>query len=217
MSEIEAFEDDVEALGRALGATGRLTEVFSQELGRAQGSLQGVARDLGRVERGFSGGLRRAFDDLVFDGATLKDALRGLGRSMADTAYSAAITPVADHMGGLLTQGMQSVVSALMPFAKGGGVAGGRVMPFAQGGVVSRATAFPMRGGTGLMGEAGPEAILPLARGADGRLGVASGGGGQPVQVTMHVTTPDARGFEKSRGQIAAQLGRAIARGQRNR
>ena len=59
------------------------------------------------------------------------------------------------------------------PHAKGGGFAQGRVMPFATGGIVSGATLFPMRGGrTGLMGEAGPEAIMPLARGADGRLGL---------------------------------------------
>ncbi len=36
-------------------------------------------------------------------------------------------------------------------------------------------------GGIGLMGEAGAEAILPLKRGPDGALGVASQGGGQPV------------------------------------
>jgi phage-related minor tail protein len=72
-----------------------------------------------------------------------------------------------------------------------------------------------MRGGTGLMGEAGPEAILPLQRGADGRLGVAGGGGA--VNVTMNITTPDAQGFRRSQSQIAAEMGRALARGQRNR
>ena len=65
------------------------------------------------------------------------------------------------------------------------------------------------------MGEAGPEAILPLARGADGRLGVQAGGG-RVVNVVMHVTTPDAAGFARSQGQIAAQVNRALARGSRN-
>ncbi len=88
-------------------------------------------------------------------------------------------------------------------------------MPFARGGVVAGATPFPMRGATGLMGEAGPEAILPLARGADGRLGVQAGGG-RAVQVVMNVATPDVQGFERSRGQIAAQVSRMLARGQRN-
>jgi phage-related minor tail protein len=74
-----------------------------------------------------------------------------------------------------------------------------------------------MRGGIGLMGEAGPEAILPLARGADGRLGVASGGGRGPVHVTMNITTPDVQGFRRSQSQVAAEMGRALARGQRNR
>jgi len=105
----------------------------------------------------------------------------------------------------------------MMPFADGGSFAQGRVMPFANGGVVSSPTTFPMRGGTGLMGEAGPEAIMPLQRTADGRLGVqAMGGGGGPVNVTMNITTPDVQGFRRSQSQIAAEMGRALARGRRN-
>ncbi|OHC48783.1 MAG: hypothetical protein A2X69_13980 [Rhodobacteraceae bacterium GWF1_65_7] len=68
------------------------------------------------------------------------------------------------------------------------------------------------------MGEAGPEAILPLARGADGRLGVQTGGGGgRPVTIVMNIATPDVQGFQRSQSQIAAQAARAMARGQRNR
>jgi len=81
---------------------------------------------------------------------------------------------------------------------------------------VSSPVAFPMRGATGLMGEAGPEAIMPLTRGADGRLGV-SGGGGRSVNITMNVSTPDVAGFQRSQGQVAAQVSRALSRGQRNR
>ena len=67
------------------------------------------------------------------------------------------------------------------------------------------------------MGEAGPEAIMPLTRGADGKLGVrAGGGGGGTVQVTMNISTPDAAGFQRSQSQIAAEMNRAIARGRRN-
>jgi phage-related minor tail protein len=89
-------------------------------------------------------------------------------------------------------------------------------MPFALGWVQSGPVTFPMRGGTGLMGEAGPEAIMPLTRGADGRLGVQAQGGGA-VHVTMNITTPDVVGFQRSQSQIAAQMARALGRGQRNR
>ena len=72
-------------------------------------------------------------------------------------------------------------------------------------------------GGLGLMGEAGPEAILPLARGQDGSLGVKTQGGGTSPTVVMNVSTPDVAGFQRSRGQIAAQMSRMLARGNRNR
>ena len=92
---------------------------------------------------------------------------------------------------------------------------GGRVTPFASGGVVAAPTYFPMAGGTGLMGEAGPEAIMPLTRGADGRLGVAAGGGARPVSVNVTIATPDPGAFRRSEAQVSASLARAVARGQR--
>ena len=75
---------------------------------------------------------------------------------------------------------------------------------------------FPMRGGVGLMGEAGAEAILPLGRGADGKLGVRAQGRAS-VSVVFNIATPDVAGFQRSQSQLAAQMSRALARGQRNR
>ncbi len=67
------------------------------------------------------------------------------------------------------------------------------------------------------MGEAGAEAILPLGRGTDGKLGVRGDGKARPVNVVFNVTTPDIAGFQRSRSQIAAQMSRALGRGDRNR
>jgi lambda family phage tail tape measure protein len=75
--------------------------------------------------------------------------------------------------------------------AKGNVFSGGSMMKFANGGaftngLVNTPTMFPM----GLMGEAGPEAIMPLQRDGSGRLGVKAAGGGAPtviVQQTIHI------------------------------
>lgn len=71
-------------------------------------------------------------------------------------------------------------------FADGAAFAGGEVVPFASGGIVDRPVIFPMARGAGLMGEAGPEAIMPLRRGSDGRLGVSAAAGAAPLQVNVY-------------------------------
>lgn len=88
------------------------------------------------------------------------------------------------------------------------------VRPFAKGGVLAAPSCFPMAGGLGLAGEAGPEAILPLRRGSDGRLGVAAADGGS-VNVMVNVTAPDARSFLASEAEVSAMLLRAVRRGTR--
>lgn len=72
--------------------------------------------------------------------------------------------------------------------ANGGVMSRGNLTPFANGGVVNGPTLFPMANGMGLMGEAGPEAIMPLKRGKDGKLGV-EGGGNVVVNQTINVST----------------------------
>ncbi|SNX69047.1 hypothetical protein SAMN05878503_10332 [Cereibacter ovatus] len=216
MADIEALEDQVAALEATLGSTAGVTAGFEAELARMRESMIFTGREVDRLSSGVGTGLRRAFDGVVFDGMKLSDALEGLAQSISRTVYSIAMKPVQDAVSGFVANGINSVLGGLFSFGTGAAFSQGRVMPFAKGGVVAAATSFPMRGATGLMGEAGPEAILPLARGADGRLGVQAGGGGKAVNVTMNVSTPDVKGFERSRGQIAAQMSRALSRGQRN-
>lgn len=219
MSNRESMTDlneTAEDLGDSLGAAATMAADFDSELQRVRAALAETGKDVATLERGLSKGLRRAFDGVVFDGMKLSDALETVARSMIQTTYSAAIKPITNQFGGLLAQGVGSIVEGILPFANGAGFVQGRVMPFANGGVVSGATMFPMRGGMGLMGEAGPEAIMPLARGPDGKLGVRSAGGGS-VNVVMNISTPDVQGFRRSQGQIAAQMSRALGRGNRNR
>lgn len=220
MTDREGFDDlqeRGEALGDALGDAATMAGAFDGQMKRIRAAFAETGKDVATLERGMSSGLRKAFDGVVLDGMSLSGALDVLKNSMIQTAYAAAIKPVTDHFGGMLANTVGGFVKGILPFADGGSFAQGRVMPFANGGVVSSPTMFPMRGGTGLMGEAGPEAIMPLARGADGKLGVRTQGGGRAVNVVMNISTPDVQGFRRSQGQIAAQMSRALGRGNRNR
>jgi lambda family phage tail tape measure protein len=85
-----------------------------------------------------------------------------------------------------------------------GGVFQGGVQTFGSGGVVTSPHLFPMARGMGLMGEAGPEAIMPLQRGRDGRLGVAAQGGGG-VTVINNVAAGVSRNEVLSLLQLTAQ------------
>jgi phage-related minor tail protein len=219
MSDLERMDELSDAatqMGDSVGDATQLIGQFSGELLRMRGTLAATGQDVATLERGMSSGLRKAFDGVVFDGAKLSDALKTVANSMIDATYNAAIKPIANHAGGLLAHGVGSLVQGILRFADGAPFSQGRVMPFANGGIVSSTTPFGMRGGMGVMGEAGPEAIMPLARGPDGKLGVRGAGGGA-TNIVMNITTPDVQGFNRSQNQIAAQMSRALGRGNRNR
>ncbi len=216
MADIGTMQEQLQALEAQLGSSVSMVAAFDGELSRMRETMIFTGREVNTLSNGISGGLRKAFDGLIFDGMKLNDALKTVANTIVDQVYSIAIKPVTGALGGLLAQGVAGVMGAGMPFANGGAFSQGKVMPFAKGGVVSSPTGFPMRGGMGLMGEAGPEAIMPLTRGPDGRLGVQAGGG-RAVNVVMNITTPDVQGFQRSQSQVAAQVSRALSRGQRNR
>jgi len=203
---LEQMDDD-------LGRNARMAGEFQAELARLRQSMMFTTREVGTLSSGLERGLGRAMDGLLLDGGKLSDALKSIGRSLADTVYGIAMKPVESALAGTIASGLGGLMGGVMPFAKGGAFSSGRAV---TGGVVGGPTAFPMRGGQGLMGEAGPEAIMPLRRGPDGKLGVAAAGGGGSVSVTFNIQTPDVAGFQRSQSQIAAQMSRVLARGERN-
>jgi phage-related minor tail protein len=158
--------------------------------------LKSEMLDLSRLADSFGSKLVTSLAGAVIHGRKLSDVFRGLALSMANQALSGALRPLSGIIGGALS-------SALSPKL------------FADGGVVNSPVLFPLRGGTGMMGEAGPEAIMPLSRGSDGKLGVRMGGSGS-ASVTVNISTPDAQSFRQSQSQVAAMVARAVERGNRN-
>ena len=92
--------------------------------------------------------------------------------------------------------------------AKGNVFAENKIVPYARGGIVNKPTLFPMANGMGLMGEAGAEAVLPLKRGRDGKLGVTSQGGGSTnIVVNVDASGSSVEGDEEG----GKELGRLIS------
>lgn len=198
-------DDPGGGLTSALQEMQALTAGFTGEITGATEAMRLMDGQAQRLSRSVGSSLRTAFDRAVFGGGKLSDVMRGLALDIASSAMNSALRPV--------TNGLAAAFTGALGFASGGAFSAGRVRAFAQGGVVDRPTLFPMRQGAGLMGEAGPEAVMPLTRGPDGRLGVAAQGRGAGPSVTINISTPDLESFQRSRGQVAAQLARAVQRG----
>jgi lambda family phage tail tape measure protein len=190
-----------------------------------------------KVADGIGSAFTTSFKGIIDGSMTARQALGNFFQSLADMFLEMAAQMIAKMITMAI---LNQVLGVLPGFSGGGGFGGGYfnpitgkgaagpnfgfanggvfaqngIQPFAKGGIVNSPTLFKFaKGGamsTGLMGEAGPEAIMPLRRGSDGKLGVMStGGGGGVTNVTVNV---DASGT-KTQGDSpkSEQLGRAVS------
>jgi hypothetical protein len=125
---------------------------------------------------------------------SVTDAFKQMARSIIKELYDIfVVQQIVNGISGALGGGGKgkggNFLSSILGSADGNVFSGGsQIQAYANGGVVDGPTYFPMSGGkTGLMAEAGPEAIMPLKRGSNGKLGVeASGGGSQAINITQN-------------------------------
>ena len=145
--------------------------------------------------------LTSAFKDAIMNSKNLGDALSNLANRVQDMLVNKALDSL---LGGMFES---------MKFAKGAAFSAGGVTAFASGGVVNSPTTFPMRGGVGLMGEAGAEAIMPLTRTSNGDLGVKAVGAGNTViapNITINVSGGTREQNEDAGKRVSAAVRQAI-------
>ncbi|MCS9499840.1 phage tail tape measure protein [Pseudomonas aeruginosa] len=150
-----------------------------------------------------------------FTKSILADMARIATRAAASQALSSLFGGFFGGGNAAAQLGVDNLVSNSGLFANGGAFAGG-VQMFATGGVftnsvVSTPTAFGMSGGRmGVMGEAGPEAVMPLTRTSSGALGVrAMGGGGSQINVEVNIASDGSANVSSSQPGLD-QFGRDI-------
>jgi lambda family phage tail tape measure protein len=180
----------------------------------------------------FGESLRQYYDSLKNFGGQVADSVKGAFQGLEDqltsfvTTGKANFTDLANSIIADIARIAirQAIIRPLVggifdifnikPSAMGNVFAQNGIQKFARGGIVDKPTMFPFAKGIGLMGEAGPEAIMPLRRGRDGRLGVqaTNGGGGVSVVVNVDASGTSVQG-DNAKG---AEFGRAISEAVKN-
>lgn len=148
-----------------------------EQVNNAQQNTKKTSDEFGISAKLWANELSKGLADAIVNAQDLGDALRNVLKSIAGSF-------------------LQKIISKILPFADGAAFQGGRVIPFAKGGIVTKPTIFPMARGMGLMGEAGPEAVMPLKRGSDGKLGVEGGGG--TTYITVHINAIEPQSFAQA-------------------
>ena len=189
---IKAANDNLSQTEGAAGKAAKGIKDVKQEADKAAESALKFGADL---VKGFVSDLRsgleqgkgfwRSFGDAAMN--VLDKIVDKLLNNVIDALFQVNSFGSSGGSGGFLS-GILGGIGRLFGFANGGAFdRAGQITAFARGGIVDRPTVFPFAKGIGLMGEAGPEAIMPLKRGPDGKLGVsANGGSANNNQPTVH-------------------------------
>lgn len=187
----QAYDELVEASDKWFDGAVRALDKYAEE---ATDMAANVERVVTNAMQGLEDALVKATTTGKFEFKELVDSiLEDVARLLVRTQITG---PLAQGLSGLISNifgGGQSgggFFGSL--FADGGAFKGGQqITAYARGGIVGKPTIFPMANGMGLMGEAGPEAVLPLTRMSSGRLGVDAAGGRSGNYFAVSV---DARG-----------------------
>lgn len=208
------------------------SEELRAELERLERRLRGIQERektygqlLSETIQGFARSASDAFADMVVDGETsFNQLLKSWTKTLISmTAQKFLFQPLFDAFAGGAAGLFKPGVSPSSGYYAQNGIVGsqrygsafggGAVVPFAKGGVVYKPALFPMAKGMGLMGEAGPEAIMPLTR-IGGHLGVRSAGGGTTVQIIDQRSGGAPVEVRESAGPDGRKMVQAIVRDQ---
>ncbi len=169
-SYFQNIEKSAEKAGKSIDKT--FGQQMREKLKTFRDSIKTVQESMADVVVSGIKGMEDALVKFVETGKlNFSDLARSIIADMARIAIQQSITrPLTNFFSGLFSKS-----------ANGNAFVDGQIQKYAYGGIVNRPTMFPMRNGMGLMGEEGAEAILPLRRGANGKLGVESSGGGSTI------------------------------------
>jgi hypothetical protein len=227
---VEALDAEVMHLVELLDAGAISMDTFGRAASRAgegfirMGEKAKETSDvMDEFARSAATNIQSAFADFLFD--PFKDGLSGMLKRFGETIQRMIAEAVAANLGkrlfgdlakggvgdGLLG-GAFKLLGGLLPNADGGVYRSPSLSRF-SGQIVTSPRLFAFAAGAGVMGEAGPEAILPLARGSDGKLGVR-GGSSTSVTVNIHGVT-NAAELRRAGGQVGREVLAAISRAQR--
>ena len=200
-SLVTALEAAIAKLKEAREESKTVGGKIKESLQSAYKSATDLGTSLGSVAVNGVNGIADAFAELALTGkASFADLTRSILADLAKIFMRMAIFEFLNFA----FPGLKLKTNAV-----GNVYAQNGIQKFAMGGVVNKPTIFPFANGTGLMGEAGPEAIMPLQRAANGKLGVIASGGGS----TSVVVNVDASGNASVQGDQAQakQLGVAVS------
>jgi len=203
--EVARFQAEAEdAYGKGAAKAAEQTALFADELRQLA-----EAEELRQLADGIGDAFGQAFTDVIFGAKSAREAIEDLTKSIIQMVFQQL---VAKQISSWISGGIMGAFGG--GSAKGNLFMGGSIVPFAKGGIVAGPTTFPMSSGrTGLMGENGPEAIMPLSRGSSGKLGVeVSGHASKVLNATVIVQANNPNEFRGSERQMSAKLKAAMQR-----